>query len=475
MTYSPLHLSGQQTPDAIALVEGGISHSYQAVSRQVLALGAELRALGLQRGDKLACVAANCRELMLLYWACLDLGLLFCPLSPKFPDSQLQELLERFHIRFIWCPDNARNELWQTRDITLVQADFATLDSTRLDLNSPSTEIATVSADTPLNIILTSGSSGSPKAAVHSLNNHIANANGSRQLIPLTSGDAWLLSLPLFHIGGLAILNRCALAAAAVVLPDNKLTMAAQLRRDAITHLSLVATQLQRLLDDSPESLMGVKCLLLGGGAIGQGLLDRLSPLKVKAFTSYGMTEMGSQITTGMARSDGSSGRLLPRRELKIEQGVIWVRGETLFMGYLQPDGSIVKETQDGWFCTKDKGFWSHDGLLHIQGRLDNMFICGGENIQPEEVEAALKRHPAIMDAIVFGEDNPEFGLLPAAILQYRSIEVPSEAELTAFLADKLARFKRPRHYYPWPQVVADGLKVQRKQLIAAVSSAAKH
>ncbi|QGS58262.1 AMP-binding protein [Shewanella algae] len=117
MTYSPLHLSGQQTPDAIALVEGGISHSYQAVSRQVLALGAELRALGLQRGDKLACVAANCRELMLLYWACLDLGLLFCPLSPKFPDSQLQELLERFHIRFIWCPDNTRNKLWQMRDI----------------------------------------------------------------------------------------------------------------------------------------------------------------------------------------------------------------------------------------------------------------------------------------------------------------------------------------------------------------------
>ncbi len=136
--------------------------------------------MGLQRGDKLACVAANCRELMLLYWACLDLGLLFCPLSPKFPDSQLQELLERFHIRFIWCPDNTRNKLWQMRDITRVQADFAILES-----NATPAEIATVSADMPLNIILTSGSSGSPKAAVHSLNNHIANANGSRQLIPL--------------------------------------------------------------------------------------------------------------------------------------------------------------------------------------------------------------------------------------------------------------------------------------------------
>jgi O-succinylbenzoic acid--CoA ligase len=143
-------------------------------------------------------------------------------------------------------------------------------------------------------------------------------------------------------------------------------------------------------------------------------------------------------------------------------------------MGYLQPDGSIVKETQDGWFCTKDKGCWSQDGLLHIQGRVDNMFICGGENIQPEEVEAALKRHPAILDAIVFGEDNPEFGLLPAAILRYRGSQAPSEAELTAFLADKLARFKRPRHYYPWPQQVAEGLKVQRKQVITAICSAKK-
>ncbi len=125
MTYSPLHLSGQQTPDAIALVEGGICHSYQAVSRQVLALGAKLRALGLQRGDKLACVGRQLPRADVSVLACLDLGLLFCPLSPKFPDSQLQELLERFHIRFIWCPDNARNKLWQTLAVTRVQADFA--------------------------------------------------------------------------------------------------------------------------------------------------------------------------------------------------------------------------------------------------------------------------------------------------------------------------------------------------------------
>ena len=100
------------------------------------------------------------------------------------------------------------------------------------------------------------------------------------------------------------------------------------------------------------------------------------------------------------------------------------------------------------------------------------MFICGGENIQPEEIEAALKHHPNILEAIVFAEPDPKFGFLPSAIIKVSPhLPLPEETELTSFLADKIARFKRPRHYYPWPeQWTQSGLKISRKQIIAEIA-----
>lgn len=462
---SPLHQSARQYPTAIALMANGRGISYRNLSQQVLALGTQLRDAGLHAGDKLACIAGNCAELVKLYWACVDNGLLFCPLSPKFPDSQLEGLMQRFAIQYLWCPDDARQPLWQKRQ--RLNLNFA------LTANNTAPEIA---LDTAVDIILTSGSSGTPKAAMHSLAGHIANAEGSRSLIALQTGDGWLASLPLFHIGGVAIINRCALAAATTVLPDSSLSLAQQLKRDPISHLSLVATQLQQLLDEAPNSLLLIKYLLLGGSAISQSLLDRLQPLDMQVFTSYGMTEMGSQITTGPVRTDGSSGKLLPGRQLQIRDNIIWVRGETLFLGYLQDDGSVDKATDEsGWFCSKDRGFLDEQGRLHIQGRADNMFICGGENIQPEEVEAALKLHPDILEAIVFPAPDLKFGYLPSAIVRTRSGELPDAQEIKAFLSQYIAAFKRPRHYYAWPAIDQTGLKVQRQQIIAQVTNTDPH
>ncbi|MCL1075686.1 o-succinylbenzoate--CoA ligase [Shewanella dokdonensis] len=462
---SPLHQSARQHPAAIALMVNGRGLSYRNLSQQVLALGIQLREAGLQPGDKLACIAGNGAELVKLYWACIDNGLLFCPLSPKFPDSQLTGLLQRFAIQYLWCPDDARQSLWQQCH--------------RLVLNfslSATHAAPDIIAEHPVDIILTSGSSGTPKAAMHSLAGHLANAEGSRSLIALQTDDGWLASLPLFHVGGLAIINRCALAAATVVLPDSNLTLSQQLKRDPISHLSLVATQLQQLLDDAPTSLLLIKYLLLGGSAISQSLLDRLQPLDMQVFTSYGMTEMGSQITTGPVRTDGSSGKLLPGRELQIRDNIIWLRGATLFLGYLQDDGRVDKATDEaGWFCSKDRGFWDEQGRLHIQGRADNMFICGGENIQPEEVEAALKLHPDILEALVFPEPDGKFGYLPSAVVKTRSGQLPDAAEIKAFLSQHMASFKRPRRYYVWPATEQAGLKVQRQQIIAQVAGTDPH
>ena len=471
---SPLHSAALTSPTQTAVKCNGQDISYARLSHMVQALGEQLTRIGVGPGQPLACISRNNLEMICLYWACVDIGAIFFPISPRFPLAQVQELIDSHHIPFYWS--EAALALSGSHQLTL---DFS-LDT------APSADLAATAFDIyrPSNVILTSGSSGFPKAAVHNLANHIANAEGARSLIPLVTGDAWLLSLPMFHIGGLAILNRCALVAATVVLLDPTLPLQAQIERDGLTHASLVPTQLLNLLADKQASLKSIKALLLGGGAISIDLLKQLEQRHIASFTSYGMTEMGSQITTGPALSDGTSGKLLPGRELKIIDGVIWVRGDCLFMGYLTDNGIEKPLDAEGWFYTKDRGEWDANGNLKILGRVDNMFISGGENIQPEEIEAALKLHPLIDEAVVFPQSDITFGQLPAAIIRgdivrsgtvgnNTSQEISAiEAELEVFLADKIARFKRPRRYYPWPEHVEQtGLKVNRKQLIAAIQS----
>ncbi|MFV7769991.1 o-succinylbenzoate--CoA ligase [Shewanella marisflavi] len=458
---SPLHLSAAQHPDSVAIYcwrEGSYQAiSYQELSQQVLGCAEQLAQLGLGKGDKLACVDQNSLAMVVLYWACVDLGAIFCPLNPKFPKAQIAALANRYQLRHFWA-DKAYQALLPQTSLSLT---FERHLQSKLQAIDPSK---------PCNIILTSGSSGMPKAAVHCLNNHIASAQGSTQLIPLAQGDNWLLSLPMFHIGGLAIVNRCALAGAALTLTAPELSLAEQLKARPLTHLSLVATQLLRLLNDAPETLKGLKALLLGGGAIDEQLIARLEPLGIPAYTSYGMTEMSSQITTAKANAQGSCGTPLPGRQLKIVDEVIYVRGDTLFLGYLDGESpeTIAKPLeQDGWFCTQDRGRWNAAGELLILGRTDNMFICGGENIQPEEIEAVLRRYPGIEEALVFAMQDKEFGLLPAALIKGN---YPPTAQLDAFLCQHIARFKRPRRYYPWPEVEQTGLKLQRKQVIQAAA-----
>ncbi|MCL1038892.1 o-succinylbenzoate--CoA ligase [Shewanella submarina] len=470
---SPLHLAALTAPDSLAIKSGERELSYQQLSEHVLALGQQLTEKGLTTGDKLGVICSNRPEALMLYWACIDLGLLFCPISPKFPQTQILALLQQYDIRHLWSDDCKFLNNTESKHSLLPEPLTDLNFSAKSELTRAET-IPQIDPDTRANIIFTSGSSGTPKAAVHCLSQHIVSAKGSASLISLNSGDRWLASLPLFHIGGLAIFNRCALATACVVFATEGQSLPQQLITNKVTHVSLVSTQLQRLLQQHSDSLQYCKTLLLGGGAIPQPLLDKLADMGIPAFTSYGMTEMASQITTGKALGDGSSGKLLPGRELEIRNGEIWVKGDTLFCGYLTTNkqGEAAEQLQlaidqDGWFCTRDRGYWDNKGNLHITGRSDNMFVCGGENLQPEEVEAVLKRFPGVEDALVFPVADKEFGCLPVAVIKG---ELPEQHKLDEFVAEQIARFKRPRSCFPWPeQEQPTGLKINRKQVIAEV------
>ncbi|QIR15882.1 o-succinylbenzoate--CoA ligase [Shewanella aestuarii] len=497
MMLTPLQQAAMTTPDHSALIINGHRQSYQSWAQEVQQLAAVLHAKGLTQGSLVGVIipipsannasthqhhsiAEQTKQVISLYWACCEIGAIFFPLNGRFAQSQINQLLNRFNIGYLWASDSQLSQLKATLNSSITLLNSAEMAfQTQPHFTTSSLTANKINPHLPANVILTSGSSGTPKAAVHSLLNHIVSAQGSSRAIPLAADHRWLLSLPLFHIGGLAIVNRCALASATLVLQSDSQTLAEQMISDAITHVSMVPTQAIQMINHTPDALNQVKALLLGGGVIESSLISQLKQQGIHAYTSYGMTEMSSQITTAKANLQQHHGRPLSGRQLKLVDGVIWVKGECLFQGYLSFEAKSksyqihLPVDEQGWFCTHDRGQLNDKGQLTLLGRADNMFICGGENIQPEEVESVLLQHPLVNQAIVFGQADAKFGLLPAAIIGYNTTDLPTDIEqqLAQMVSQQLASFKRPRQFFNWPAIATQGLKINRKQMIAAVSS----
>lgn len=312
--------------------------------------------------------------------------------------------------------------------------------------------------------LLTSGSTGTPKIACHSLENHCLSALGANPVLNLAAGDRWLLSLPLFHVGGIQILFRCFHTDATAVISKKPLAQA--ILQHKITHLSLVATQLYRLLKE-PSAILKqlaaqLKCLLLGGGGLPKPLLLAAHEAGLPVVPSYGMTETTSIICT--------PDQVLPYRELRLsDSGEIFVKGEVLFQGYLQADGSIqLPLDADGWFATGDIGR-IHAGQLELVGRKDNLFISGGENIQPEEIEECLMQIEGIRQCIVVPIDDEEFGARPAAFVALEHGHFDPISWKCA-LKEQLPGYKIPVLFAPFEQTA---FKPDRKQLQALAAQLA--
>ncbi|MFS8563349.1 MAG: AMP-binding protein [Rhabdochlamydiaceae bacterium] len=215
----------------------------------------------------------------------------------------------------------------------------------------------------------------------------------------------------------------------------------------AASYLSLVPTQFIRLQEKEP-CLPHLKGILLGGAPL---IPSYTSPWKI--YPTYGMTEMSSQIAT--------CGKVLPYRAVKLStDGEILVKGKTLFQGYFHKTaGLLLPLDPEGWFATKDLGKWNEKNQLEITGRKDNLFISGGENIQPEEIEAALKQVLPLDEALISSIPDPLFGARPVAFLQpLYELSLVQEK-----LKDLLPKYKIPIRIFPLPQTPS--LKPSRQLL----------
>ena len=308
-------------------------------------------------------------------------------------------------------------------------------------------EEAWLSLDQISTYIMTSGSSGKPKIATHTFSQHLYSALGMNDHLVFGPTDQWLLSLPIYHVSGLGILFRCFFAGATLLLPDAGLPLRYAISSLQPSHLSLVPYQLKQLEHIDTLTKQKIRAIILGGSSAPESLLQEAHKKGFPVFNSYGMTEMSATITCN-DRPSLSSGKTLPYRELKItENGEIAVRGKSLFAGYLEPSGYLsLPLTYDGWFLTGDNGRFESN-YLYVDGRRDAMIISGGENIQPEEIEAVLLGIPEIQQVCVVGVSDAEFGQRPVAFIE----PMLPQSDLIKVLEKALPRYNWPVRFFGFP------------------------
>lgn len=304
-------------------------------------------------------------------------------------------------------------------------------------------------------ILKTSGSMGVPKEIFHTLEQHVLASQAVIANTQLDSKSCSLLSLPLNHIGGLAILVRAWVSGGCTVQPEKGWTPDWAVNEAGVTHMSLVSTQLRRFMGDkaSLKAMRKLKAILLGGSAISQNLIQQAYQEDLPIMMTYGSTETCSQVTS-TTLGDGldrllTSGKCLLDRELKIsDTGEILVKGDMICV--------------PGFYATGDFGHLDSHGYLHVLGRLDNRMISGGENIYPEEIERALLENSEIESVVVVAKNDEEYGQRPVVFIKMQPGFELDFDRLQGFLAERLPRFKIPKDWRIWPSNFPDTPKISR-------------
>lgn len=377
---SPVHWlsrNARNHPSATALIYGDLHLSHKDLFDQVL-----LRAQNIQgEGYIHVMKAEDPLETALTFHAAPQAGSAFLPLDPNM--------------------DKDRHQAFMKNVVPTRPFDTSPPDPSAVHL-----------------IIATSGTSGTPKGVMLSGRNLTVAAHASRDRLGLTPDDRWLACLPLFHIGGLSILSRCAEAGATAVLQDgfNVQDTLAAIDDHAITHLSLVPTMLHRLLDELDDTPPPgrLKRVLVGGAAISAQLAHRARQAGWPICPTYGMSETASQLATLTKLphdwEEGHVGPPLDGFEIAREDNRIKVRGEAVMHGYITPERTAGVGLTQGWYITGDLAHQSGDGDLHIIGRADDAFNVGGETIHPATVERRFAQCPDITEVAITTQADPEWG-----------------------------------------------------------------
>jgi fatty-acyl-CoA synthase len=462
------------TPDKVALRGAGRALTYAALWERIAAAARAVKSeLGIGRGDRVAILAANHPDCLVLLYACARLGALLVPLNWRLAvpeqlfilaDAAVKALLVQDAFAAVVPPlKEAQPEIRLIRLEDGPGADTfeGLLAQGRGDERNPHVDLSC-----PLLLVYTSGTTGRPKGAVLRQEALFWNAVMSQHMHDLTADDHVLTVLPLFHVGGLNIQTTPALQIGATVTLHARFSPEATLGAIATerpTLVVLVPSTIQALIEHprwAETDLTSLRAVTTGSTQVPLPLVDTLTARGVTVLQVYGSTEtspiavytrIGGDVSRGT--STGLPGlcceaRLVDAAGCEVPHGTageIVVRGPNVFFEYWGNAAATNEALRDGWYFSGDIGTRDRDGYFHIHDRKNNVIISGGENVYPAEVERVLHEHPAVAEAAVIGRVDAKWQEVPVAYVVRRSGSTASADDITRHVSAQLARFKVPR------------------------------
>ncbi len=424
--------------------------------------------LGVTRRDRVAILCRNRIEFFEAIFACAKLGAILVPLNWRAPAAELAPLLDDCTPRVLVFGAEDTEIAGALKHPGLRTLALDVDYQARLDAASPAQTDARWSGEAIWTLLYTSGTTGQPKAVIQTYQMAAVNAFHATQAFGLRAGDRTLNFLPLFHTAGIQLLTMPVLIAGGTVtvLPnfDAGRTLEIAARLDAFFAVPAVYQQLALHPRFEETDLSRVRAWGCGGAPLPDVLVERFAAKGAAVCNGYGMTETGP--TAFIAAPEdalahiGSVGKpqmLLEARIVDLqgrevgagETGEIWMRGPGLTPGYWnKPEETANAFTADGWLRSGDLARCDSEGRYQVVGRIKEMYISGGENVYPAEVENVLARHPGVLEAAIIGVPDAQWGEVGHAFVLVRpETPAPELSELERHCRANLAAYKVPRAF----------------------------
>jgi fatty-acyl-CoA synthase len=493
--------------DRIGFIWGDRSWNWREIDRLVSALASALAAQGIGRGDRILVHSKNCDEMFWSMFAAFRLGAVWVPTNFRLMPDEVTWLATFSGAKAFLChgdfPDHAAAVkaaspalafIWRIGEGTLGERSVS--EAIAAHAGAEIAE-ARVEYDDPCWFFFTSGTTGRSKAAVLThgqmafvVTNHLAD------LMPgTTETDASLVVAPLSHGAGVHQLVQTARGAMTILLPSERFDITEAFRlieKHRVTNIFTVPTILKMMVEHpaiNRSDHSSLRYIIYAGAPMyredQKAALKKLGKVLVQYF---GLGEVTGNITVLPPAlhdpEDGPQARIgtcgFARtgmqvsiqddqgRELKpLETGEICVIGPAVFAGYYDNPEANAKAFRDGWFRTGDLGHMDAEGFVYITGRASDMYISGGSNIYPREVEEKILTHPAIGEVAVLGVPDPFWGEVGVAVCVAREgAGAVSELELATFLAPKVPRYKMPKRFFFWEALPKSGYGKVPKRLV---------
>jgi fatty-acyl-CoA synthase len=454
------------TPSKLALVEvaTGLRLTYAELDARVSACAHVLTGpLGLRKGDRLALLAGNSVEFLEAFFAAARTGIVLVPLNTRNTNYEIDDILQNSGPRVLLHEGPAPGATVETA------IDLERYVELRNDFTGRPFARVPCGGEDLLCLLYTSGTTGRPKGV--RIPHRMVAWNGYNTVIgwQLREDDVSPIFTPLYHAGGLgAFLLPILTIGGTIVLhrafdADEVWRVIEQERCTVV----LGVPTIYRLMMDAPAfhtaDLRYVRWFISGGAPLPEYIIEAYQRRGVAFKQGYGLTEVGvncfAMTVEESIRKKGSIGKPLMFTDARLldaegqmaatgEVGELLLRGPHVCQGYWNnPDATAEALDADGWFHTGDLARRDEEGFFYIAGRRKDMFISGGVNIYPAEIEAALLLHPRVQDAAVIGVPHATWGESGVAFVVARPGEPPSVEELTAHLEARLSRYKLPREF----------------------------